>query len=120
MNRINHKSGEVVTDVVALEQAVDPICSMTVSKESAAASLAHEGSTHYFCSVHCLETFRQNPGQQHEPVIQFAGLHLLVHPAGGFACLFLGVESRPLNYKLVLLFWGFVEGVSRKKAAQVD
>jgi P-type Cu+ transporter len=42
--------------------AIDPVCGMTVNKESCAGSFAHGGQTYYFCSTHCLERFRKDPG----------------------------------------------------------
>jgi Cu+-exporting ATPase len=45
------------------EPAIDPVCGMTVSPETAAGSLEHEGETHFFCSAHCLETFRKDPAR---------------------------------------------------------
>jgi P-type Cu+ transporter len=41
--------------------AIDPVCGMTVNKESCAASFAYDGQTYYFCSTHCLERFRKDP-----------------------------------------------------------
>jgi YHS domain-containing protein len=45
------------------EEAVvtDPVCGMTVQPETAAAAWEHEGTTYYFCSVGCLERFREDP-----------------------------------------------------------
>jgi P-type Cu+ transporter len=40
---------------------VDPICKMLVSPETAAGKFEFEGETYYFCSVGCLNKFRQNP-----------------------------------------------------------
>ncbi|GIW99081.1 MAG: copper-translocating P-type ATPase [Pirellulaceae bacterium] len=39
----------------------DPVCGMSITAESAAASVEHAGETYYFCSLHCAEKFRQNP-----------------------------------------------------------
>ncbi len=41
--------------------AIDPICGMTVEPETAAGSHDHLGTTYYFCSRHCLNTFRADP-----------------------------------------------------------
>ncbi|MGZ5483699.1 MAG: HAD-IC family P-type ATPase, partial [Pyrinomonadaceae bacterium] len=41
--------------------ALDPVCGMTVDRESAAGSYEFNGQNYYFCSRHCLETFRENP-----------------------------------------------------------
>jgi len=36
--------------------ATDPVCGMKVDRQSAA-TLAHDGRTHFFCSQHCADTF---------------------------------------------------------------
>ena len=43
--------------------ATDPVCGMTVDPASAAGSATHNGTTYYFCSRHCLEKFRADPGR---------------------------------------------------------
>src|SRR6266849_2096491 len=48
-------------DHEAIEQAIDPVCGMTVTNETAAGSFEHEGRTYLFCSPHCLEVFRRDP-----------------------------------------------------------
>jgi P-type Cu+ transporter len=40
---------------------VDPVCGMTVAPETAAGKYEHAGEIFYFCSVGCLNKFRQNP-----------------------------------------------------------
>jgi YHS domain-containing protein len=40
---------------------IDPVCGMTVEPGSAAAAWEHDGETYYFCSVGCLERFREDP-----------------------------------------------------------
>jgi Cu+-exporting ATPase len=40
---------------------IDPVCGMTVTPETAAAAWEHDDETYYFCSVGCLERFRQDP-----------------------------------------------------------
>jgi len=40
---------------------VDPVCGMTVDRETAAGAWEHRGETYYFCSVGCLERFRSDP-----------------------------------------------------------
>ena len=42
----------------------DPVCGMEVDPEDAAAAWQHAGTTYYFCSVGCMERFREDP----EPV----------------------------------------------------
>ncbi|GAA4154195.1 hypothetical protein GCM10022286_01430 [Gryllotalpicola daejeonensis] len=39
----------------------DPVCGMTVSPETAAASFEHEGETYYFCSRGCRTAFELKP-----------------------------------------------------------
>jgi Cu+-exporting ATPase len=39
------------------ETAVDPVCGMTVSKASPAATRAADGVTYYFCSTGCADAF---------------------------------------------------------------
>jgi Cu+-exporting ATPase len=39
------------------EKAVDPVCGMEVDPASAAATVVTDGTTHYFCSVGCRDTF---------------------------------------------------------------
>jgi Cu+-exporting ATPase len=53
----------VLTSAQPDEQAIDPVCGMTVSIETAAASLEHEGRKYYFCRQQCLDRFRENPQQ---------------------------------------------------------
>jgi YHS domain-containing protein len=45
------------TAPVAGETAVDPVCGMTVSKASPAATRTFDGVTYYFCSTGCAEAF---------------------------------------------------------------
>jgi YHS domain-containing protein/peroxiredoxin len=45
------------------DEFVDPVCKMTVTKESAAATYEHEGKTYYFCNVGCKERFAKDPGR---------------------------------------------------------
>ncbi len=41
-------------------QAIDLVCGMQVGEDSPHA-LTHEGKAYRFCSIHCLEKFRDNP-----------------------------------------------------------
>ena len=41
----------------------DPVCGMAVDADSAAAAWEHDGKTYFFCSVGCMERFRQDPSQ---------------------------------------------------------
>lgn len=45
------------------EKITDPVCGMVVSKPSDDLSFKYEGQTHYFCSGHCLQKFKSDPGQ---------------------------------------------------------
>src|SRR5262245_21315782 len=49
------------------EQAIDPVCKMTVSPSSAAASTTFEGKTYYFCHPVCLARFQADPRRYLEP-----------------------------------------------------
>jgi xanthine dehydrogenase accessory factor len=40
------------------DDAIDPVCGMTVTIVGAKYHLTHDGTDHYFCSAGCLETFR--------------------------------------------------------------
>ena len=42
------------------EQVTDPICGMSVDPATAAATIEHDGKTHYFCSQGCADTFVAN------------------------------------------------------------
>ena len=40
---------------------IDPVCGMEVGSENAAGAWLYAGTTFYFCSVGCLERFREEP-----------------------------------------------------------
>jgi YHS domain-containing protein len=40
---------------------VDPVCKMSIEPATAAASLDHEGTTHFFCSTACRDSFAADP-----------------------------------------------------------
>ncbi len=40
---------------------IDPVCGMAVDPKSAAGSFEYRGTTYYFCSVGCLEDFKEDP-----------------------------------------------------------
>jgi xanthine dehydrogenase accessory factor len=50
-----HTRGPSPADLV--EEAIDPICGMTVVVDSASEKVQRDGVTHYFCSLHCREKF---------------------------------------------------------------
>jgi Cu+-exporting ATPase len=43
------------------DKAIDPVCGMTVSPESAAGNYTYKDTDYYFCAVSCLNKFRQAP-----------------------------------------------------------
>jgi Cu+-exporting ATPase len=43
--------------------ARDPVCGMRVDPATAAATVAHAGALHHFCSAGCAEKFRADPGR---------------------------------------------------------
>jgi YHS domain-containing protein len=43
------------------EKLVDPVCGMTVTKETAAGSYDYQGKTYYFCSTSCKDNFAKDP-----------------------------------------------------------
>jgi Cu+-exporting ATPase len=46
--------------------AIDPVCGMAVDPAAPPATLAHGGRTWLFCSPHCCEKFRRDPGRYGE------------------------------------------------------
>ena len=40
---------------------IDPVCGMEVDPQNAAGSYEHGGKTYYFCSLGCLEDFKEDP-----------------------------------------------------------
>src|SRR2546425_8398387 len=60
------------------QTVADPVCGMTVDPESAAGSFDFEGETYYFCSLHCLEKFREDPERFLNKPVQ----PLMIHPVG--------------------------------------
>ena len=47
--------------MVDLTEMKDPVCGMTVTKDTAAGEAEHEGTTHYFCSSDCRQQFEAEP-----------------------------------------------------------
>lgn len=39
----------------------DPVCNMTFEPADAVETVEHEGTTYYFCSQDCAESFREEP-----------------------------------------------------------
>jgi Cu+-exporting ATPase len=46
---------------------IDPICGMEVEPNAAAGKHEHNGQAYLFCSHHCLETFKKDPGRFLKP-----------------------------------------------------
>lgn len=44
-----------------LEEAIDPVCNMTVTVKGARYTTEHEGQTYYFCCPACRKLFQNNP-----------------------------------------------------------
>jgi xanthine dehydrogenase accessory factor len=44
-----------------LAEAVDPVCGMTVTANTAASPAEHDGITYYFCCAGCRQKFSENP-----------------------------------------------------------
>src|SRR5712692_3779464 len=55
--------GAHADNVNAADRASDPVCGMTVNKQTAAGSFEHDGERYFFCSGHCLELFRKHPAR---------------------------------------------------------
>lgn len=43
------------------EKAADPVCLMKVDKKTAKFQQTFEEKTYYFCSGHCVESFKKEP-----------------------------------------------------------
>lgn len=51
-----------LTAVTDEEQLVtDPVCQMKIRPSEAVAQVEHEGTTYYFCSQDCADSFRESP-----------------------------------------------------------
>lgn len=60
------------------DTAIDPICGMTVSPNTAAGSFEYNGQTYYFCSKHCLAKFQAEP----ESFLNKPATPMMVQPIG--------------------------------------
>jgi Cu+-exporting ATPase len=65
---------------------VDPVCGMTVEPETASGSLDYGGRTYYFCSRHCLETFKANPSKYAGDIPEVLGKTHAAEPSGKYTC----------------------------------
>lgn len=43
------------------EMAKDPVCGMEIAESDAVETIEHEGTTYYFCSKDCADSFREDP-----------------------------------------------------------
>ena len=53
----------VATISAEAEEAVDPVCGMTVSVAGARYRVEHEGRTYVFCSAGCMQSFESDPAR---------------------------------------------------------
>lgn len=44
-----------------MQQAIDPVCNMTVDVDTAEYTSDYQGSTYYFCGAGCKRAFDKNP-----------------------------------------------------------
>lgn len=49
------------------DQAIDPVCGMTIDSNTAALKTAYDSTIYYFCSPHCLNQFESDPKQYLDP-----------------------------------------------------
>jgi P-type Cu+ transporter len=89
--------------------ALDPVCGMRVAPESARGRLEHAGTTHLFCSPHCLEKFRADPaaygaGRTTPPAAAATEFTCPMHPeivrSGPGACPICGMALEPRTITL--------------------
>jgi P-type Cu+ transporter len=62
----HHHHAASPTEVAADRQSTDPVCGMSVKPESPH-RLIFEGAEYRFCSAHCLDKFRAEPGRYLHP-----------------------------------------------------
>ena len=86
------------------QKAIDPVCGMTVDLSSAAGRLEHAGQTYYFCSEHCLHTFKSEPDKYMRPAerpvpaggVYTCPMHPEVRQVGPGACPKCGMALEPV------------------------
>lgn len=49
-----------------MAQVKDPVCGMQIDSDDAVASMEYEGTTYYFCSEDCKESFEEDPADYAE------------------------------------------------------
>jgi Cu+-exporting ATPase len=64
------------------DPATDPVCGMTVDRAKAH-RLEHGGTTHYFCSEHCMHRFQAEARDRSTPAISVTPFGEPGHPTGG-------------------------------------
>jgi FtsP/CotA-like multicopper oxidase with cupredoxin domain/YHS domain-containing protein len=50
-----------ILEEASMAMVTDPVCGMRIDPDDAAATAEHEGTTYYFCSQPCHDTFMANP-----------------------------------------------------------
>lgn len=73
-------------NVVAPAEVLDPVCGMTIDPAEAAGQADHDGQTYYFCSVGCLERFRQNPAAFLKPGVAKHQRRATAAPGAEYVC----------------------------------
>jgi len=64
----------------------DPVCGMDVTPEGAAGNYEYHGETYYFCSVHCVNKFREHPERYLSGEGDVAGNTAAAAGAGDYFC----------------------------------
>ena len=65
---------------------IDPICNMEVEESTAAGRFDYDGTTYLFCSVHCLEKFKQEPAKYVAGAEQPAVVETAAPPGATYIC----------------------------------
>ena len=55
--------GEPAEKIETTREVRDPVCGMTTDSPESYLNYDYEGETYYFCSEHCLEKFKADPGK---------------------------------------------------------
>jgi len=63
-NHMTHHDEHTSDDTTLV---TDPVCGMTIDPKTAAATREHEGTTFYFCSTRCADTFDADPHRYGHP-----------------------------------------------------
>jgi len=64
MNAYNHNNTQSCChNKSGAESRKDPVCGMTVPEEDDSLRYDYKGTGYFFCSPHCLETFKKDPGK---------------------------------------------------------